>query len=258
MSLSPDGDLWNINKFQPFSNDNQKKKIYGGTQAADTISIYVMDAVRLSNRDLKGRWVSDFRAKGLLLRMAEQKQVWPVNVQIDQKPYKVDEILGKMFDYKIVGSVIIYESGSEISAKELELQELGGNWYVITRIIADRWKDDRLTIGKRIFISPDGSYLDQEGGQRIGAVYNIGNVINFMSGWRDRAMEVSDKVLTSTGGIDLRPARMDLQTRMDSSPGEIKFHLDSAMLAQLQNAPGFVPVIVDVQPLKSLSDFLEI
>jgi len=28
------------------------------------------------------------------------------------------------------------------------------------------------------------------------------------------------------------------------------------MLRQLQNAPGFVPVIINIQPLKSLSRFL--
>jgi len=30
------------------------------------------------------------------------------------------------------------------------------------------------------------------------------------------------------------------------------------MLQQLQNAPGFVPVIIDIRPLKSLPEFLEI
>ena len=58
------------------------------------------------------------------------------------------------------------------------------------------------------------------------------------------------------GGIDLTPAHMKLQTQ--NNDGEIKFHLDPAMLKQLQNAPGFVPVIINIQPLKSLSAFLGI
>jgi len=58
------------------------------------------------------------------------------------------------------------------------------------------------------------------------------------------------------GGIDLTPANMNLQIR--NSNGEIKFHLDPAMLKQLQNAPGFVPVIINIQPLKSLPEFLGI
>ena len=36
----------------------------------------------------------------------------------------------------------------------------------------------------------------------------------------------------------------------------IKFRLDPAMLAQLQNTAGFTPVIINMQPLKSLQDFL--
>ena len=63
------------------------------------------------------------------------------------------------------------------------------------------------------------------------------------------------------GGIDLTPARMNLQTKMDSrlrgnDSGGIKFHLDPAKLAQLQNAPGFVPVIISIQPMANLKEFL--
>ena len=56
------------------------------------------------------------------------------------------------------------------------------------------------------------------------------------------------------GGIDLTPANMHLHTQ--NSNGEIKFQMDPAMLKQLQNAPGFVPVIINIQPLGSLRDFL--
>ena len=58
------------------------------------------------------------------------------------------------------------------------------------------------------------------------------------------------------GGIDLTPANMNLQ--MQNNGAGIKFHLDPAQLAQLQNAPGFVPVIINIHPLTSLSDFLGI
>jgi GNAT superfamily N-acetyltransferase len=58
------------------------------------------------------------------------------------------------------------------------------------------------------------------------------------------------------GGIDLTPARMNLQTQ---NIGEgIKFHLDPAMLAELQNAPGFVPVIINIEPMTDLRRFLEV
>ncbi len=59
-----------------------------------------------------------------------------------------------------------------------------------------------------------------------------------------------------TGGIDLTPANLNLQTQ---NPGkEIKFYLDPAMLKQLQNAPGFVPIIINIQPMTNLALFLGI
>jgi len=56
------------------------------------------------------------------------------------------------------------------------------------------------------------------------------------------------------GGINLTPANLNLQT--ENSGGEIKFHMDTAMLAQLQNASGFVPVIINIQPMNNLEEFL--
>ena len=58
----------------------------------------------------------------------------------------------------------------------------------------------------------------------------------------------------SPGGIDLTPFRMDLQTQ--SNGAAINFHLDPATLKQLQNAFGFVPVIINIQPMTDLREFL--
>ena len=63
-----------------------------------------------------------------------------------------------------------------------------------------------------------------------------------------------DKAMNKNlGGIDLT-VNMNLQTQ--NAGEEIKFHFDSAMLAQLQNTPGFVPVIIDIQPMTDLPGFL--
>jgi hypothetical protein len=61
--------------------------------------------------------------------------------------------------------------------------------------------------------------------------------------------------MTYTGGIDLTPANMNLQTQ--NAREWIKFHLDPAQLEQLQNAPGFVPVIINIQPMTDLKSFLD-
>jgi hypothetical protein len=61
------------------------------------------------------------------------------------------------------------------------------------------------------------------------------------------------------GGIDLTPANMNLQVKKEIPSQNtlgIKFYLDPAMLKQLQNAPGFVPVVINIQPMTNLRLFL--
>jgi len=61
------------------------------------------------------------------------------------------------------------------------------------------------------------------------------------------------KNINDTGGIDFTSGKILSGHNVGN---EIKFHLDPAMLEQLRNAPGFVPVIISVQPLKNLQEFL--
>jgi len=58
-----------------------------------------------------------------------------------------------------------------------------------------------------------------------------------------------------TGGIDLTPANIPMET--ENIGNEIKFHMNSVMLTQLQNSAGFVPVLVNIRPLRNLKAFLE-
>jgi hypothetical protein len=82
--------------------------------------------------------------------------------------------------------------------------------------------------------------------------------------------KVDSALVAKNGGIDLTPAKMNVEVkkeiasslgntpRNDTGVEGIKFHLDPAMLAQLCNAPGFVPVIISVQPMTDLRRFLEV
>jgi len=72
--------------------------------------------------------------------------------------------------------------------------------------------------------------------------------------FKDHAQITTHSLAQRRGGIDLTPANMNVQTL--NSGGEIKFHLDPAMLVQLQSAPGFVPVIINIQPMNNLRKFL--
>ena len=80
-----------------------------------------------------------------------------------------------------------------------------------------------------------------------------GIVKDVWGGKTDKAMAITR---TSKGGIDFSTDKMHVQIKADGNDAGIKFHLDPAMLRQLQNAPGFVPVIINIQPLKNISVFL--
>ncbi|MBF0489990.1 MAG: hypothetical protein HQL15_05155 [Candidatus Omnitrophica bacterium] len=61
-----------------------------------------------------------------------------------------------------------------------------------------------------------------------------------------------DGAMTTNGGIDLSS---DKALVVKNSGEGIKFHLDPAQLVQLQNAPGFTPVIISIQPMTDLRGF---
>jgi len=63
-----------------------------------------------------------------------------------------------------------------------------------------------------------------------------------------------DGLAIQRGGIDLTAHKNSLE--IQNSGQAIKFHLDPAMLKQLQDAPGFVPVIINIQPMRNLRRFL--
>jgi len=83
----------------------------------------------------------------------------------------------------------------------------------------------------------------------------------------EKYKKVEDKAMkVQKGGIDFTANKVPLQIKTGSPTkafgddsvvnGGIKFHLDAAQLAQLENATGFVPVIISVRPLTDLRAFL--
>jgi glycosyltransferase involved in cell wall biosynthesis len=57
----------------------------------------------------------------------------------------------------------------------------------------------------------------------------------------------------NTGGIDLQNVEPEIQS--PSGKG-MKFAIDPAMLKELENAPGFVPVIITIEPMNNVREFL--
>ncbi|MDE1921717.1 MAG: GGDEF domain-containing protein [Candidatus Omnitrophica bacterium] len=67
----------------------------------------------------------------------------------------------------------------------------------------------------------------------------------------------ADNAMVATpGGIDLTAGNMPLEIRNAGSG--IRLNLDPVQMARLQSAPGFVPVIVNIQPMSDLRGFLGI
>ena len=91
------------------------------------------------------------------------------------------------------------------------------------------------------FISPENVAGDMGNGRNSTLVRPRNNL----------GMDFNSK---NTGGIDFTVGRTPLEIR---NPGKsIKFRINPAMLAKLQAAPGFVPIIIDYEPLISLKEFL--
>ena len=131
-------------------------------------------------------------------------------------------------------------------------------------------RDPRIIVGGRAVALDLRSVATRNEIRREGQYNGIDNVdfvaVNFESfkGLYNQSIPVNSDDL---GGIDLTPANMDLQTKIDSrlrgndndrsgNGHGIQFHIDPAMLKQLQDAPGFMPVIINIQPMTDLAAFL--
>ena len=68
------------------------------------------------------------------------------------------------------------------------------------------------------------------------------------------AAMISHQMADREGGIDFRPGMMDLQEQ--NNVNMIKFHVDQAMLQQLKDATGLVPLITNIRMMDDIKTFL--
>ncbi len=71
---------------------------------------------------------------------------------------------------------------------------------------------------------------------------------------RESRAIVYDQTMAEKGGIDLTTGMSSLE--INNKGQGIKFRIDPSLYQQLKNAPGFIPVIIDITPLKDLTGFL--
>ncbi|MEI7999283.1 MAG: hypothetical protein WCH62_07265, partial [Candidatus Omnitrophota bacterium] len=162
-----------------------------------------------------------------------------INADYERSKPLMDRVGEEMVNYA-------REFARHIGAKRLLIGNPGhGKYFGSGSFVDDRYGNRKVSYG-----------LDKIGGY-LGEKYYLDStgkpqaylVADFAMG-----VDIKKNAKSDLGGIDLTPANMNLQTQ--NSSGEIKFYLDPAMLQQLQNAPGFVPIIINVQPLNNLQQFL--
>ena len=111
------------------------------------------------------------------------------------------------------------------------------------------------TIGAAVVVDPNENVEGVEAHYTI--LFNPSLVVGALGLSQETAR--SDKATIASGkngGIDLTPQQMNLQ--IQNTGASINFHIDPAMLRQLQDATSFVPVIIRIQPITDLALFLGI
>ncbi|MBF0504688.1 MAG: hypothetical protein HQL14_06245 [Candidatus Omnitrophica bacterium] len=150
-------------------------------------------------------------------------------------------------------------------AADFKQKDDGKNFY---DVLYDQWLRREGNENLRDNIEAKKAFLDAIGLRRELVRWDDPNLPTKWQEMVDRSMLTRDNLnpgLTENqstgekksdklGGIDLTPANMNLL--MQNNGGVIKFHLDPSQLTQFQNAPGFVPVIINIQPMTDLKIFL--
>jgi GGDEF domain-containing protein len=171
--------------------------------------------------------------EGLIYQLSLQNKLDPVKLKQEFAVSTLNEIVdavdSKGSPYKFDGWYITFSMGV------VQFNEGKGN--VLQDLI--READLHLAVAKGT-----GKDRVETGTYSAQAVQDQGKVTA-----ADEAMNVQEK-----GGIDLTPANLNLQTK--NGNGEINFRLDPAMFERLRNAPGFVPVIINIQPVGDIWLFL--
>jgi len=112
-----------------------------------------------------------------------------------------------------------------------------------------------MKVNKRLPMSPEAvrEAVRDELMKRALAVprSSLGGYYDYLRGEKNSAMRND-----INGGIDLTPGHMDVES--PNAGHEIKFHLvmTPSLLVQLQNALGFEPVIIDIQPMTNIRYFM--
>jgi uridine kinase len=108
--------------------------------------------------------------------------------------------------------------------------------------------------------SPMGQALVKAGFHEFHVIFGKEGMEMHVEAWINKAMSADDNLamrskIQKTGGIDLTS---DQGLSIQNQGQAVKFYIDPSKLAELQNTPGFVPIIINVQPVTDLRLWLGI
>lgn len=111
---------------------------------------------------------------------------------------------------------------------------------------------------KRYLSAEDTSYPKTE---YMAKYQSLPNGVTLLRAYKQQVNQIefyhADNAMSAKGGIDLNSLNRRLNVQADQQAA-IKFNIDPDMLQKLQDTPGFVPVIINIQPADNIRSFLGI
>ena len=186
------------------------------------------------------------KPKAIFLSLLGKESDIPVNFRLMpelQDRTRVESVLNGFGDKKILFGELMESNGENRGVLKLlwgeQARKYGQRYNFIT---IEGYRGDRGERGVQDWVSTmEGLGFKSIGNSDI--FYRKTNAL-------DAAMLQEEK----KGGIDFNSDKMDIG--IQNSGEGIKFKIDPAMLQQLQNAPGFSPVIINIQPMTNLKSWL--
>jgi hypothetical protein len=260
---TPDKMLW---VYENIDINSIPKKFFGAMRTGQYYMLYNPELANIDDIE-----VEEGETIGNVMSWDSSKLPTPKSVG-REVPSEVRKIFGDRYDHIYLRAYYNPDLGIKSITNEglqslrtvdpLLLFKLLGNfklpWDGSLKIIS-------LPSGKKVVLNPANEVVSPEEQRRIKKFHKIDlsegsggktDYLDYAMASRQNPVGEKEKYIgrAKNGGIDLTPANMNLQTQ---NVGEgIKFHIDPVMLQQLQNAHGFVPVIISIQPMTDLKNFL--
>jgi N-acetylglutamate synthase-like GNAT family acetyltransferase len=253
----PSGFEWSIdNNVLNFNNLYFKDKFQGEKMGANLQSWLLMHAARHGVQMYRNSNTFNPVALYLILKMFGSSDVHFI---VEGKVFGREELLSG------IGRMDVYDQNNErFASVNVSENEQGQQQFMLDDKVAV-YQPELSSMKERVY------WVDGKDRQRMiikvidqvivrvfaenGAEYKVVYSKGVVAEGKLRSLQSSDGAVDAPGGIDLDPGKMDLKTRSSSGQG-MAFNIDPQMLDKLKLADGLTPVIINIQPLSDLKQFM--